>query len=195
MCKKASNKLHALSRVSPYMSLRKKKILMNAFFSSQFSYCPVIWMFHNKTLHSKINQLHERCLRIIYNDRISTFEDLLSKDNSVTIHQRNLQRLATEMFKVYRNIAPNIVSEIFKTRKDYKYRTRNMPYFTQPIINTTQYGRETVTFLGPRIWNILPQEYKDKQTLEGFKSKIKKWKPENCPCRGCQTFIPSIGFI
>ena len=100
ICKKASRKLYALGRVTPYMNLSKRKILMNAFFNSQFSYCPLIWMCHSRIINKKINRLHERCLRMIYCDKQSSFEELLEKDSSVSIHERNIQILATEMYKV-----------------------------------------------------------------------------------------------
>ena len=73
---------------------------MNAFFTAQFNYCPLIWMCHSCENNRKINRLHERCLRIVYNDYISTFENLLNQDGSVSIHNKNLQTLAIEMFKV-----------------------------------------------------------------------------------------------
>ena len=72
---------------------------MKAFITSQFGYCPLVWMFHSRAINNRINKLHERSLRIVYKDRNSTFEDLLEKDNSVTIHQRNLQMLLLEMYK------------------------------------------------------------------------------------------------
>ena len=73
---------------------------MSAFITSQFNYCPLIWMFYNRTLNKKINKLHEGALRLVYKDKNSTLQELLEKDNAVTIHQRNLQRLAIEMYKV-----------------------------------------------------------------------------------------------
>ena len=72
---------------------------MKSFVTSQFSYCPLIWMFHSRRLNNKINSIHERALKITYQDNTSTFQELLNKDNSVSIHHRNLQFLATEMFK------------------------------------------------------------------------------------------------
>ena len=89
ICKKASRKLYALGRVTPYMNLSKRKILMNAFFNSQFSYCPLIWMCHSRIINKKINRLHERCLRIIYCDKQSSFEELLEKDSSVSIREEH----------------------------------------------------------------------------------------------------------
>ena len=100
ICKKANRKINASVRIAPFININKRRILMNSFFRSQFNYCPLIWMCHSRTNNRKINRLHERCLRIIYNDKQSSFIKLLEKDNSVSIHQRNLQILAIEMFKV-----------------------------------------------------------------------------------------------
>ena len=90
-CKKASQKLNALARVAPYMNIQKRRTIVKSFVTSQFSYCPLIWMFHSRRLNNKINSIHERALRITYQDNTSTFQELLNKDNSVSIHLRNLQ--------------------------------------------------------------------------------------------------------
>ena len=75
-------------------------------------------MFHVRTVNSKINKLHERCLRIVYNDKKLSFKELLETDKSVPIHIKNLQVLATEMSKVYRNITSPIVTELFQSRNN-----------------------------------------------------------------------------
>ena len=100
LCKKASRKISVLATVTPFMGLSKRKLLMNAFFTSQFSYCPLIWMCHSRSNNRKINMLDERCLRIIYNDKQSSFTELLNKDNSVSIHIRNIHRLVIEMCRI-----------------------------------------------------------------------------------------------
>ena len=99
LCKKGNQKLHALARISKHLNEDKLKIVMKTFIQSQFNYCPLVWMFHNRTLNNKINRLHERALRIVYKNEKLTFQELLDKDDSVTIHHRNLQRVATEMYK------------------------------------------------------------------------------------------------
>ena len=86
LCKKVNRKLHALSRVSKYMTLNKCRILMRSFIISQFNYRLLIWMIENRGLNDKINRIHERALRIVYDDYIFSFEDLLSKDKSVTLN-------------------------------------------------------------------------------------------------------------
>ena len=88
--KKASRKVRALSRIFHFMDLTKKRFLMNSFFSLQFSYYPLIWMSHSRTVNNKINKLHGRCLRIVYNDKKPSFKEVLATDKSVPIHTKNL---------------------------------------------------------------------------------------------------------
>ena len=59
ICSRASAKLKALARIAPFMNITKRKILMNAFFNAQFSYCPLTWMFHSRKLNNKNNKLYE----------------------------------------------------------------------------------------------------------------------------------------
>ena len=82
------------------MNLTKRKLLMSSIFTSQFNYCPLVWMYHNRTINNKINRLHKRCLGIVYNDNKSSFQELLDKNKCVTIHVKNVRALAVEMFKV-----------------------------------------------------------------------------------------------
>ena len=83
---KARAKLKALARIAPFMNIKKRKVLMKAYFMAQFSYCPLIWMFHSRTVKNEINKLHGRCLRIVYGDNTWSFEELLETNNSVSVH-------------------------------------------------------------------------------------------------------------
>ena len=99
LCKKASQKLHALARIAHYMDFEKRRSLMKAFVISQFNYCPLIWMFHNRALNNRINTIHERALRLVYQNKNLSFSELIELDNAVTIHQRSLQVLLIEVLK------------------------------------------------------------------------------------------------
>ena len=98
LCKKASQKLNAFARIAYSLKFEQRKLLLNAFITSQFSYAPVVWMFHNRKLNNHINRIHERALRIVYQDHNSTFEELLTENGSFKNHDRNLQRLLIEIF-------------------------------------------------------------------------------------------------
>ena len=101
LCKKASQKVHALSRVCHYMTISQRRIIMKAFIESQFGYCPLVCMLHSRTLNLRINKIHERALRLVCNDSISTFKELLRLDKSFTIQERNVQSLAIEVSRLY----------------------------------------------------------------------------------------------
>ena len=152
-CKKASQKLNALTRVAQYMNLAQRRSIMKAFICSQFGYCPLVWMFHSR----KINSLHERALRVVYRDYKATFCELLSEDKSVTIHQRNLQLLATEIFKTKSELNLKIMEEIF-TFKDVDYNLRNNTSLKIGNLKTVYHGTESLTNLGAKIWNLRPNE-------------------------------------
>ena len=109
LCKKASQKLHALARVVNFVNLAKRKSLIKAFSTSLFNYFPLIWMFHSRQLNNRINKTKERALRLVSKDNKLTFNDFFKLDNSVTIYQRNLQILATEIFKVKNSLTPELM--------------------------------------------------------------------------------------
>ena len=145
ICKKVSLKLHALARVSLFMDQDKLRLLMKAFIESQFSYCSLIWMFQSRMLNNRINNLHERALRLVYKDNISTFTQLLQRDNSFSIHDRNLQKLAIEMYKVINNLSPDFMHSLFPIMNN-SYNLRRNPAFRIEKFHTTYYGSETLTY-------------------------------------------------
>ena len=166
---------------------------MKAFIMSQFSYCPFIWMFHDRRVHAKINHIHERALRIAYQDRTSSFEELLITDNSVSIHQRNLQLLVTEIYRTTMNLNPPFMKEIFLEREiHYNLRVANNIYTNKP--RTTAYGLENVSFLGQKLWRDLPLHIKESLTVQHFKKDIKFWNFTS-NCRLCKSYIVNLGFI
>ena len=109
----------------------------------QFSYSSLIWMFHSRMLNNRINNLHERTLRLVYKDNSSSFAQLLERDKSFSIHSRNLQKLAIEMFKVKNNLSPSFMHSIFPATEN-NYNFRNTPEFKMENIRTTLYGSETL---------------------------------------------------
>ena len=113
--KKTSRKVCALARATSGMRLSKNRTHMNAFFKSQFNYCPLVWMRHSRENNNKINSFHDRCLRI--KCHLMSFNALLEKDAFASIHERNNKTLTTEMFKVSKNLAPPQIHEIFKFKR------------------------------------------------------------------------------
>ena len=162
LCKKSSRKIHALARVTSYMAVSKRPILMNDFFRSQFKYCLLLWMRHSRTLNNKINRLHERCLRIVYNNKLSSFQNLLDQDRSVSVQIRNLQTLAIEMYEVSKGIAPKISSDIFSSNFRANYDLNYQSEFSRPLVKSVFNGTESISDLGRSIWDLVPLQMKQK---------------------------------
>ena len=108
---------------------------MNSFFNAQFNYCPLIWMLHSRKNNNKIKHLHERCLRLIYSNKRSSYKNLL-----VSIHHKNIQVLAIEMFKVKHKLCPEITADIFMERTNNQYNLRNRPDFITPYVHSVFHG-------------------------------------------------------
>ena len=111
--KKAIRKLNALSRIAPCITFDQRRLILNSFITSHFSYCPIMWMLHSRKLNERINHIHERTLRIVDKDFNSSFQELLIEDDSLNIHHRNLQKLATEIFKDNNGLSPQLMDNVF----------------------------------------------------------------------------------
>ena len=86
---------------------------MSSYITSQFNYCSLVWLVHKRKLNKKINKTHEVVLAIVYSDHKTSFSELLKTDKSVTIHQKNLQYLLIEIYKVIKGVSSTIANEIF----------------------------------------------------------------------------------
>ena len=131
----------------------------------------------------------------MYNDSHLTFEELLSKDNSYTIHHRNLQKLATEMCKIENNHSPSIMKTIFPERSiPYNLRNKNNKNKSSDV-HTVYCGTETISYRGPKTWELVPEDIRLSKTLRVFKTKIRQWEPKGCTCRLCKVYVVNLGFI
>ena len=101
LCTKASQKLHTLARISNHLDIEKVQCKMRAFITSQFSYCLLVWT------NNQINKIHERALGLVNQNNILSSINLLERDNSIAIHERNLQVLVTKNLKLRKVLAPD----------------------------------------------------------------------------------------
>ena len=152
-------------------------------------------MYQSRAKNNKINCLYERCLRIIYKDKASIFEQLLEKDSYVSMHTRNLRFLAVEMFKVVKGLAPTIINDLFPLKETNNHNLRHKLFLKIARNETVRHGFESSSYFGPKIWEMLLSEMQECKIIFEFKSKVKSWNPINCSCKLCKTFIGGVGYV
>ena len=149
-------------------------------------------MFCSRKMNNKINHIHERALRLVYEDYSTSFKDLLLRDKSVSIHHRNIQKVAVEMFKVKHKLCPDFITDLFR---QIETQTRSHASFHRPNVNTVHMGEQSFRSFGPIVWDTMVPEYLKRLTdLDDFKNKIKEWIPQNCVCRICKDYVLNLGF-
>ena len=165
---------------------------MSSYITSQFNHCPLVWMTHNKKLKKKISKVLERALRIVYGDHKTKFSELFNIDKSITIHQRNLQYLLIEIYKVKKSISPTIMNEVFQFFENPVYELTSGVHVPNRNSRVVFFSTESIMNLGAKLWNMVPQNIKSSESLNVFKSKIKYWIPNHCPCRIFKIYIGQV---
>ena len=129
---------------------------MNTFITSQFSYCPLVWVSHSRNMNNRINRIHEKSLRLVYKN----------------IHQRNLQILGTEIYKVRNGLGPEIMKDIFHFVQE-PYNLKNDSTLQRRRNRTVYFGTESISSVAPKIWEIVPSEIENAKPLDVFFKKRK----------------------
>ena len=139
-------------------------MLLTSVVMSKFSYCPLIWLFCSKTANKDINRTNKRALRGLYGDYDSSFDQLLARYGSITVHQMNLQREGYTL--------------------PYNLRTKELCRL--PSAQSYRYGLNSLSFRSSLLWNTLDDELKTADTLTSFKRGIKEWDGKGCRCLICK---------
>ena len=140
-------------------------------------------MFCHKQDCLKIEKIQYKAFKLVYNSNES-YEELLLRNNEVSIHQKQLRILATEAFKSLADINPDFMKSYF-TITEIPYCLRNGNFLKIPSTRSERYGTTSILFRACLVWNKLPLSVKQSQSLIEFKSKIKVLKKVNCSCKIC----------
>ena len=132
LCQKMGKNLLTLSQVIKFMFTNQAQLLMRSFVMSQFSCCRLSWMCSSRNINNQINKLYECVLRLAYNDKSSSFWELLERDKSATIHERTIQVLLTVLFKVKNEVRSKMITESFNF-KDHSYDLRKNSFKDKQI--------------------------------------------------------------
>ena len=139
---------------------------------SNFNYCSLVWHACGVKNTRKLEKLQERALRFVYLDKVSSYDDLLTKANLTTLHLGRLKMLATEVYKSVHKLNPPYIQDIYKTKTTVtNRRLRRQNNLQIPRVNSTTYGLNSLAYQGAKIWNGLTQDLQSAISLNSFKGR------------------------
>ena len=167
ICKKVNQIFNGLVRITKFTSSFQRKILLNSFIKSQFSYCPLISMFASKELNKMINRIHEKSLRLVLNNHHSTLDEMLDSLNEKTIHQYCIDRLLTKVYVFLNGSSPDIMNDVLQLRKN----TCNLRNFLACAndVSRSNCMLNSIIYRANQLWEILPFDLKNSCLPELFK--------------------------
>ena len=151
---------------------------------SNFNYCPLTWHFCGEKNTKKIEKIQERALRFIYRDYDSSYESLLMKSQLPSLEVRRPWAIAFEAFKILNNLSPVYLNDLL-TFKNLSYSFRYTQTVEIPQVRTSRYGTRSFHSTSAKMWNNLPQHFRDITSYNVFKNQVNSWNGETCVCSFC----------
>ena len=189
---KAGAKLNAIKRLGLYLNKAERKLLIDAHVTSQLRYSSTVWHMCGLTEIHKLERLHERCVRFIYQDHVNSYFDILNENNVTTLYGERTRAMCCETFKTINGLNAEYMKDIFEERQS-KYPSRNPENLYVPKANQVTYGYKSYRIQGPKIWNFLPSEIKEIKSFDVFKKNIKDLTMPFCSCLNCLTLQIQMG--
>ena len=184
LCKKAGKHLNAIRRISKYLDEQCRKTLYHAFILSHFNYCCIVWHHCDASSAIKVEKIQKRALRVILNDYTSSYEELLVKSGQPLLFISRLRAIVLETYKSVNRLNPSFLHDLFLVNQN-GYNLRSGISLDQPRVRTEKYGIQSVRYQGARLWNQLPSEIKNAESLQFFKKQLMKWNGPQCQCGFC----------
>ena len=186
ICKIASKQLAVLKRLGRFLTKQGKMTIYNSFIVSNFNYCPLAWHFCSASSTNKIEKIQERALRFINNDFTSSLQSLLTSTNTLPLHVRRMKQMASEVYKIVNDIAPDYIKDLVKIKKsNYNFRRENQA--SLPAVKSTRYGLRSFRYEAARIWNCLPNDVRLAESFPQFKRLLHAWDGDICGCPSCSS--------
>ena len=188
LCRRAAGQLNSICRMGKNIGYEEKKIIIQSFVQSNFNYCPLVWMHCSPESIRKIEKIQERSLRVLLNDYKSDYCNLLNLTHKSNMSITRHRQLAIEIFKTLNDLNPSYMKNIF-IRQNRRENSRNPNNLVTYMENAVTYGENSLKALGPKIWNSLPDYFKEKRSLDSFKKLINTWNGVKCKCAMCSFHI------
>ena len=156
ICKRTSKQLAVLKRNGRFLTKQGKMTIYNSFIVSNFNYCPLAWHFCSISSTNKLEKNQERTLRFINNNFTSSLQALLTSTNTDPLHVRRMKQMASEVYKIVNDIAPDYIKDLINIKKSTNnFRRENQA--SLPAVKSTRYGLRSFRYEAARIWNRSPK--------------------------------------
>ena len=186
LCKQSSAQLNAISKFKNILPRKVKSVLIQSFIYANFNYCPLVWHFSHAKALLKIEMIQKRSLRLLLNDTKKSYEDLLTETNKSPMNINRLRSLCIEIYKTINGLNPSFMKNIFRIKENNRpVRSNNANNLELKITKTITFGTNSLSSLGPKIWNSLPYHLKYSKNISTFKQMIKNWDGCKCQCDDC----------
>ena len=168
------------------MNFEARKSLIESFVLSNFNYCPLVWNFSLSKSIQKIESIQKRALQFLFDDHVSSYDELLTKAHKSTMTVQRLRILCIEIYKTINNLNPSYMTNMFQLNESFRP-VRDQHKFNLVVHrpNKVRFGSNSLRSLGPMIWNSLPLHIKGAKNLLVFKNLIKVWDGISCKCNVC----------
>ena len=170
--RKTSRQVNALCRFGRDLNVERKLILLKSFILCNFTYCSAVWHFCGKTNTDRLERILKRALRFVFRDYASSYVTLLERAGLVTLEEGRLYAFIVEMFKSRNGLAPSFLWDSFNN-KSTPYELRRVSMLEVPRKRSTKHGLHSFSFVGPKLWNAIPNDIKNSKTVSIFKQKLK----------------------
>ena len=171
ICKKTSCKVGVLLRLRNLIPWSAKLQLYKSNILPHLTYCDIVWHFCKSSDKKKMERIQERALRAVFKSKSETYSKLLTRAGLPSLYQQRLQDIAIFMYKVKNGLVPTYITEIFNTAPK-RYNLRNAD-FNIPRFRTVRYGKHSLRYFGPHLWNKLEQSDRENPNFKSFKNSIK----------------------
>ena len=174
ICEKVNKQFSVLKRFKNIITSNVMLRLYKAFILPHFQYCSLIWHFSGTRNCDKLESLNKRILRFIFNDSLSSYDELLKKAKIASLYTGRLHKILMVVFKsLFVSTYPGYLKELFVFRNS-SYSLRGKNILTLPIPRTTNYGLECIRYQAAKIWNSLSDSMRTMTSFKDFKKAIKE---------------------
>ena len=164
---------------------KAKLAIYRSFIHANLNYCPAVWHACGAGNTKRLELIQKRALRFVFNDKSSSYEELLKKANLSMLEVSRLRTIACEVYKAINNLGPNYISELF-IKQNSHYNFRNQNTLKLPKVRTVKHGKNSFSYQGAFTWNSLPNNVRCAENYSTFKRLIKNWTGPSCKCSLCR---------